>query len=98
MLKILKVFVVTIVFSFSLVQADNSKIKEIDKIRKAIVTIHSRVPVSAYQNTGSWSGTGFVVDNQKGYLVTNNHVVGRASVGTYFVTFHNGQQTEAKVV
>jgi S1-C subfamily serine protease len=98
MLKILKVFVVTIVFSFSLVQADNFKIKEIDKIRKAIVTIHSRVPVSAYQNTGSWSGTGFVVDNQKGYLVTNNHVVGRASVGTYFVTFHNGQQTEAKVV
>ena len=27
-----------------------------------------------------------------------HHVVGRASVGTYFVTFHNGQQTEAKLV
>jgi S1-C subfamily serine protease len=56
------------------------------------------MPVSAYQNTGSWSGTGFIVDGTKGFLVTNNHVVGRASVGTYFVTFHNGQQAEAKVV
>lgn len=72
--------------------------KEIEKIRKSIVTINSRVPVSAYQNTGSWSGTGFIVDGKKGFLVTNSHVVGRVSVGTYFITFHNGQQAEAKVV
>lgn len=97
MLKILKVFAV-IVFFIDLNAIANVKIKDLDKIRKAIVTIDSRVPVSAYQNTGSWSGTGFIVDSKDGYLVTNNHVVGRASVGTYFITFHNGKQAEGKVV
>jgi S1-C subfamily serine protease len=29
--------------------------------------------------------------------VTNEHVVGGASIGTYFVTFDNGQQAEAKL-
>lgn len=96
MLKILKVFAVIVLF-IDLNVVANDKIKNIEKVRKAIVTINSRVPVSAYQNTGSWSGTGFIVDNKDGYLVTNNHVVGRASVGTYFITFHNGKQAEAKV-
>ncbi|NNM42977.1 MAG: serine protease, partial [Chlamydiae bacterium] len=63
-----------------------------------IVNIDSRVSVSAYKSTGSWSGTGFIADSKNGYLVTNCHVVGRASIGTYFITFHNGQQSEAKVV
>jgi S1-C subfamily serine protease len=97
MLKMLKVFAVIVFFISSNATASN-KIKDIDKVRKAIVTIDSRVPVSAYQTTGQWSGTGFIVDDNNGYLVTNNHVVGRASVGTYFITFHNGQQAEAKVV
>ncbi len=96
MLKILKVFAVIVFFISSTTNAKD-KIENIDKIRKAIVTINSRVPVSAYQNTGGWSGTGFIVDDKNGYLITNNHVVGRASVGTYFITFHNGQQAEAKV-
>ncbi len=98
MFKILKIFTIIIFFLLGTAHADSAKIKDIEKIKKAIVTINSRVPVSAYQNTGSWSGTGFIVDDKKGYLVTNNHVVGRASVGTYFITFHNGQQTEAKIV
>lgn len=96
MLKILKVFAVIVLF-IDLNAVASDKIKDIEKVRKAIVTINSRVPVSAYQNTGSWSGTGFIVDSKDGYLVTNNHVVGRASVGTYFITFHNGKQAEAKV-
>lgn len=97
MLKIVK-FCVLIVFLFNSAYAKSEKISDIDKIKKAIVTINSRVPVSAYQNTGSWSGTGFIVDNKNGYLITNNHVVGKGAVGTYFITFHNGQQTEAKLV
>jgi S1-C subfamily serine protease len=98
MLKFLKVLAITLYCLTATVYADDAKIKEIEKIRKSIVTINSRVPVSAYQNTGSWSGTGFIVDGKKGFLVTNSHVVGRVSVGTYFITFHNGQQAEAKVV
>ena len=98
MLNFLKVFALSMLFLTGTVHANPEKIQNIEKVRKSIVTINSRVPVSAYQNPGSWSGTGFIVDGQNGLLVTNNHVVGRASIGTYFITFHNGQQAEAKVL
>ncbi|MFK7973921.1 MAG: S1C family serine protease [Rickettsiaceae bacterium] len=98
MSNLLRIFVLTICCVVPTAYATNDKIQDIEKIRKAIVTINCRIPVSAYQNTGSWSGTGFIVDAAKGFLITNNHVVGRVSVGTYFITFHNGQQAEAKVV
>lgn len=98
MLKIIKIFLIVLVSTNVIAEASGTvKIKDIEKIKKAIVTINSRVSVSAYQNTGSWSGTGFIADLEKGFIVTNNHVVGRAAVGTYFITFHNGQQAEAKV-
>lgn len=98
MLKIMKVFFAVLILQAFGANAENAKIKDIDKIRQAIVTIDSRVPVAAYINTGGWSGTGFITDLERGLIITNNHVVGRAAVGTYFVTFHNGQQAEAKVV
>ena len=60
MFKILKFCTITILFILNTAHADSAKIKDIEKIKKAIVTINSRVPVSAYQNTGSWSGTGFI--------------------------------------
>ena len=98
MLKIIKIFLIFLVSTSVVTKASGTvKVKDIEKIKKAIVTINSRVSVSAYQNTGSWSGTGFIADLEKGFIVTNNHVVGRAAVGTYFITFHNGQQAEAKV-
>jgi len=97
MLRIIKIFLVFTLINANSAYANTHNIKDLDKIRQAIVTINSRVPVSAYQNTGSWSGTGFVADKKNGFIITNNHVVGRASVGTYFVTFHNGQQAEAKL-
>ena len=67
------------------------------KAKKAIVTIEARIAMSAYRNTGSWSGTGFVADKKNGFIVTNAHVAGLASIGTYFITFDSGQQTEAKL-
>lgn len=70
----------------------------IDKVKKSIVTINSSIALSAYHNSGNWSGTGFIVDGKNGYIITNQHVVGRASAGTYFVTFYNGKEAEAKVV
>ncbi len=98
MLKIIKFFLISLILINSAAFASDAiKAKDIEKIKQAIVIINSRIAVSAYQNTGSWSGTGFIADLEKGFIVTNNHVVGRAAVGTYFITFHNGQQAEAKV-
>ena len=101
MLKLFKVF--TIIF-FCLSQATtqfvfaDDKPKEIEKTKKAIVTVESRVSMSAYMYTGNWNGTGFIVDKARGLVMTNAHVVGRAAVGSYFITFHNGKQAEAKSV
>ena len=59
--------------------------KSIDKVEKAIVNIETRIAVSAYLDPGSWRGTGFITDKENGLVVTNNHVVGGASIGTYFL-------------
>lgn len=72
--------------------------KSLEIVEKAIVTIESRIAVSAYREPGSWQGTGFINDKESGLIVTNNHVVGGASIGTYFVTFHNGRQVQAKPI
>ncbi|MGC0372427.1 MAG: hypothetical protein DGJ47_001140, partial [Rickettsiaceae bacterium] len=99
MLNFIKAITLSVIFCLSGCFAEKETSQDqIEKIRKSIVTINTRVPMSAYDHSGSWSGTGFIVDSDKGYIATNNHVVGRAAVGTYFVTFHNGQQAEAKLV
>jgi S1-C subfamily serine protease len=97
MSKIIKILLISLILCDVAYASGTSKIKDLEKIKQAIVTINTRVSLSAYQNTGSWSGTGFIANLEKGYIVTNNHVVGRSAVGTYFITFHNGQQAEAKV-
>ncbi len=66
MLKIIKIFLIVLVSTNVIAEASGTvKIKDIEKIKKAIVTINSRVSVSAYQNTGSWSRTGFIADLEK---------------------------------
>lgn len=99
MLNIIKFFSITLFLLIDVtLAAGNITTSEVEKIRKAIVTINCRISVSAYQTTGSWYGTGFMVDANKGLLVTNKHISGVGSIGTYFVTFYNGQQSEAKVI
>ena len=78
--------------------AEDIKPEILEKTRKAIVSIDARISVSAYQATGNMKGTGFIADKKTGLLVTNAHVAVPASVGSYFVTFSNGKQTEAKVL
>jgi len=96
--KLIKLLLFVALFSTNAIFA-TGKINPavLEKTKKAIVTINTRVAISAYINPGSWTGTGFVTDKENGFIVTNNHVIGPASVGTYFVTFHNGQQVEAKL-
>ena len=96
MLKIIKVFTALLMFVIYSANGEPLKIKDVDKIKQAVVTISSRISLSAYSDTGSWYGTGFIADLEDGIIVTNAHVVGRGTIGTYYVTFHNGRQAEAK--
>ena len=78
--------------------AEDIKPEILDQTRKAIVSIDMRISVSAYGVTGNATGTGFIADKATGLVVTNAHVASPASVGSYFVTFFNGKQSEAKVL
>lgn len=94
--KYLYISVFLVIFSCDILAENNQR--NLTKIKKAIVTIDSRISLSAYGREGNWSGTGFVVDIEEGLVVTNSHVSGTGTIGTYFVTFENGQQAEAKLV
>ena len=74
------------------------KQKVIDKAKKAVVTIHGNASLTAYNNAGNWSGTGFLVNKRKGLVLTNAHVAGGAVIGTYYLFFHDGTRADAKVL
>ena len=47
-------------------------------------------------NMAAWNackcaGTGFIADKKNGFIVTNSHMISPASIGSYFITFFNGQ-------
>jgi S1-C subfamily serine protease len=70
----------------------------LEKIRKGVITIDSRISLSAYKERVTSTGTGFIADKKNGLLVTNSHMISPASIGSYFITFCNGQQAEAKLI
>lgn len=75
------------------------KQKVIDKAKKAVVTIHGKASLSAYEEPlGTWSGTGFIVNKNKGFILTNAHITGHATVGTYYLFFHDGARADAKLL
>jgi S1-C subfamily serine protease len=90
------IFVIVFIMPFCVTAEDVNPVI-LDHIRKSIVTIDARISVSAYQNTGNITGTGFIADKKNGFIVTNAHVVMRGGIGSYFVTFYDGKQSEAKI-
>jgi len=73
--------------------------KLLDEVRKSVVIISAK----SYASTGgeyspkSWSGTGFIVNLEKGLIATNHHVTGDMSVCTYEVKFSDGTSVVAKL-
>lgn len=97
MQKIFKLFILSfIVILNSSIFANEINITTLDKLKRAVVSIDARISKAAYISVGSWLGTGFVIDKVNGLIITNNHVLGPASIGSYIITFSNGEQIEAK--
>lgn len=95
-----KILFIINLFVFNNIVLASSEISSaiFEKAKKAIVIIDTRIAISAYEDTNSWTGTGFINEKKNGYIVTNTHVIGLSSIGTYFVTFYNGEQAEAKLI
>ena len=66
-----------------------------DQTKEGVVSIETRVSHGAYTARGVRLGTGFLVDKENGFILTNRHVAASASVGIHFVTFFNGRQLTA---
>lgn len=69
--------------------------KVIENAKKSVVTIQANSSFAAYETIGRWCGTGCIVDKKKGLILTNQHVIGTAVVGSYEVIFFNGIQKQA---
>jgi S1-C subfamily serine protease len=66
----------------------------VKKLKTAVVNIYTNTPTALAGDTpGSWSGSGFVVDAQRGWIVTNRHVSSR-SAAHYKVTFYDGETSD----
>ncbi|MBX9890468.1 MAG: serine protease [Amoebophilaceae bacterium] len=70
----------------------------VKRAQQAMVTIEVSTLLSAYGLPISGKVNGVVVNKAKGYILVTCSLVGRATVGTYQVTFYNGEQTEAKLL
>ena len=70
--------------------------KLLDSIRKGVVIIRTKVQVGGMSDVAAWSGTGFIVDLEKGLIATNHHVVGN-TVCTYEIKFSDGTTASAKL-
>lgn len=70
----------------------------VEKARKATVTLRTTSSIAAYENSTNWKASGCIIDTDQGLIITNAHVVGRATIGKYEVQFFNGTLAEAKLV
>ena len=68
-----------------------------DKTRRGVVTIKVSVVLDKSIYNKQWFGTGFIVDKELGLIVTNAHVAGELTVGSYEIKFGNGKKVEAKL-
>ncbi|MBY0462309.1 MAG: trypsin-like peptidase domain-containing protein [Alphaproteobacteria bacterium] len=71
----------------------------LDQVRKGVVIIKVKSYTSTQNNfnQNAWSGTGFIVNLEKGLIATNHHVTGDMAVCTYEVKFSDGTTTTAKL-
>lgn len=90
------IFAAIFVFNCSI----NADIKPeiIDRVKKSVVTLYVNTSLSAYENSGKHTGTGFIIDKKQGLVLTNAHVAGGANIAHYHASFYNGKEADAKLV
>lgn len=69
----------------------------LNRLNQGVVNIETTIIYSAYENVGIGSGTGFLINKEKGIFLTNAHIVSPGSVCRYTVRFADGKEAKAKL-
>ena len=71
----------------------------LDQVRRGVVIVETKTyATTETEKRTSWSGSGFIVNQEMGIIATNRHVAGDLTVSTYTVKFANGTTTEASLM
>ena len=74
------------------------KSEVIENTKKCIVVVKNTLSRKAYGSMDGYDkGVGCIVDKSKGIILTTRSIVGHAAIGTYNITFYNGEQADAKL-
>ncbi len=96
-MKLISHLFILIVFFLNVNSQADFSAQITEQTKKAVVSVKTISNYSAYERTGTSQGTGFIIDKQKGLIVTNRHVVNPVSTSNYEITFYDGMVTEAKL-
>lgn len=70
----------------------------LNKLNQGVVNIETTIIHSAYRNVGITSGTGFLINKEKGIFLTNAHIISPGSVCRYTIRFAEGKESKAKLI
>ena len=80
------------------VSCQDFKAEVVESTKKCIVVIKNTLSHKAYGSIDdSDKGVGCIIDKLQGLILTNRSMVGHVGIGTYNVTFYNGEQADAKL-
>jgi S1-C subfamily serine protease len=75
----------------------NDMVTMLNKLNQSVVNIETTIIHSAYRNMGITTGTGFLINKEKGIFLTNSHIACPGSVCRYTIRFADGKETKAKL-
>ncbi len=78
--------------------ANQSLTKMIQKLNQSVVSVETNPTHSAYLHIQGAVGTGFVINKERGIILTNSHMISPGSICRYLIRFENGQDTQAKLM
>jgi S1-C subfamily serine protease len=94
-LKLLFCAILFFIENIAFADIDN---KIIERAKKASVAIYVDEFLVPYDPIYGGSGSGFIVDKERGLIVTNNHISGKGGVFSYELTFENGKKADAMLL
>lgn len=95
-LLILTTFILSPLFNIDTLAQPKEQVAK--RVTKGVVSINNDILKSAYNKAVQVSGTGFIVNKEKGIIVTNAHVANVNAINDTYITFFNGREIKGHVI